>query len=82
MAENSSRASSSTEEAFWNKSFQTSTGYVDEFSAAHFNSAARLLAVRLEALEEGRKERKRKALRADANVFQCGPVTMAPSFLG
>lgn len=57
MTENTSRAWSSTEEAFWNKSFQTSTGYVDGLSVEHFNSVARLMAVRFEALEESRIER-------------------------
>lgn len=51
MVENLSRAASSTAEAFWNKSFQTS-GYSDWPFAEHFKSVAKLLAVIFVALKE------------------------------
>lgn len=52
MVANDTRASSSTDETFWKKSFQTSTGYVVWPSSEHFISVAKLWAVRFVALEK------------------------------
>lgn len=52
MVENLSRASSSTAEAFWNNSFQPSTGYTDWPFMEHFKSVAKLLAVIFVALKK------------------------------
>lgn len=60
MAENKSRAWSTAFVAFWNKSFQTSTGYVFPSSAEHFKSVAKLLGVRCVALEKHSHEIKQR----------------------
>ena len=53
---NDARAWSSAIEAFWKKSFQTSTGYVVWLSSEQFISATTLLDVRCLALEKSDKE--------------------------
>lgn len=50
MVANVSRAWSSAAEAFWKKSFQTSTGYVLWPSSEQFSSVTKFLAVRCVAL--------------------------------
>lgn len=56
MAANVTRAWSTAVEAFWKKSFQTSTGYVLWLSSEHAISVATLLGVRCVALEKMRQE--------------------------
>lgn len=50
MVASVSRAWSSAGEAFWKKSFQTSTGYILWLCSEHFISVTKLLCVRLVAL--------------------------------
>ena len=62
MVANDARAWSSTVEAFWKKSFQTSTGYVFCLSSEQFISVTKLLDVRCIALEKIIQERKQHLL--------------------
>lgn len=53
---NDTSVSSSAEETFWKKSFQTSTGYVVWPSSEHFIRVPKLSGVRLAALKEKKAE--------------------------
>lgn len=63
MLANDARAWSSAAEAFWKKSFQTSTGYAVWLSSEQFISVTKLLEVRCSAWEKVRQEGKRHFLR-------------------
>lgn len=56
MVVNFTRAWFSAGDAFWKKSFHTSTGYVLWLCTEQFNTLTKLLAVRFLALENNRQE--------------------------
>lgn len=52
MVANIARASSRAGDAFWKKSFQTSTGYILWLSSEQFSSVTKLLGLRRVALDK------------------------------
>lgn len=81
MLANDTRASSSTVEDFWNRSFQTSTGYVTRLSSEHFRSDAKLLGVRYVAWEKQHKKLRKGTLRAHGDLSQDGSLGKRLVFL-
>lgn len=81
MVANDTRAWFTAVEAFWKKSFQTSTGYICWRSTEHISSVTKLLAVRFVAL--GKKiGHQIKILRAYGGLSQDGNVARAKLFSG
>lgn len=60
MVANVARALSRAGDAFWKKSFQTSTGYILWLSREQFSSVTKLLGLRCVALDQIRQEMKQR----------------------
>lgn len=70
MLANVSRAWSSTAEAFWKKSFQTSTGYMFWLFSVQFSSVTKLLDVRWGALKKKIDKEYSRFVRAHGDLSQ------------